>query len=261
MNKISLTILLTILLSLSVSAQKEKDQNLSDFSGTWILDEDSSFGNSVSKEDFEDFTLVISPNEPEIKIRQTYLFKGKPSEHTIKLFTDKRGEENVYFVERNSVDYNNSGLYWLEDINMKSKTYLKKGKIIREGGYKTNFSKYPVVIKETYVLSTDGKTMTIFTEPTVVTPQSSFGESSIPKPPASIVYKFIFRKKWNFVFNLTLENESLVNQNRNTRQTTFTKVELFIPAPVEILYIFDLTNVWNYRADIYIKIISASSAT
>jgi len=203
MHKTTLIFFLISLIGLNVFAQKS--QALKDFSGTWIIDEKSSFQFSVDKENFEDFTLVISQNEPEIKITQTYSFKGKPSEQTIKLFTDKRGEENKYAIERFS-RYPNIEDYSLDDVNLRSKTYLKKDKIIREGTYKAEVNTYPIVIKQTYSLSSDGRTLTIITEKTVVTTIASSSSvldskserdstSLYPKPASSSTGRLIFHKK------------------------------------------------------------------
>ena len=204
MYKITLIFFLMSLMSLNVFAQK--DQVLKDFSGTWILDEKSSFQFSEDKENFEDFTLIISQNEPEIKITQTYSFKGKSSENIIKLFTDKRGEENKYAIKIYSRTPTNEDNYLLEDINLNSKTHSKKDKIIREGGYKYNLSPFPRLIKETYSLSSDGKTLTIITEKTTVTTIASSSSvldskserdstSLYPKPPSSSTERLIFHKK------------------------------------------------------------------
>src|SRR4051812_45059161 len=113
MNKIKLILFLAVVLNLSIFAQ-EKVKSATDFSGTWILDEKNSFP-TAERELFEDFTLVISQNETEITISQAFSFRRNPFKFTINLFTDKRGERNVYPVRKFYLtgDINN---YQLEDL-------------------------------------------------------------------------------------------------------------------------------------------------
>ncbi len=199
MYKITSIFLLFISFSLNIFAQKDNSQNLEDFIGTWILDEKSSFNTSEDKEYFEDYTLVISQTDQEIKIIQTYLFRSKSSEYTINLFTDKRGEENKYAVRKYSREPREFRVYWLEDIDLQSKTYFDKGKIIRKGNGKPSGTP-PFVLKETYKLSKDGKTLKIITEKSyLVTAASSNNnldrESSSLKPSGSGTFTLVFHKK------------------------------------------------------------------
>ena len=194
---------LIFLISLHTFAQKEKTQALGDFSGTWILDEKKSFRISEDKEYFEDYTLVISQNEAETKIVQTYSFRGKSSEYTIKLFTDKRGEENKYAVRRYAERTALEDFYWLEDVNLKSKTFAKNGKLVREGSC-SSACENPFVVKETYNLSKDGKTLTITTEKTFlktivsgssILDRESSSNTIFSNSSSSATYKFVFNKK------------------------------------------------------------------
>lgn len=154
MYKITPLIFLIVLLNFSVFAQADKSASLRDFSGTWMLDEENSFRSSKDVDDFDAYTLIISQNEAEIKIVKTYSYKGKSSEYNINLFTDKRGEVNKYEIEN----------YPREDVNLKSTTFAKKDKIFRAGICKPDSDVYPLKIKETYILSKDGKTLTLITE-------------------------------------------------------------------------------------------------
>jgi hypothetical protein len=203
MNKIILTVLLTALLSLSSFAQKNKTTPLADFSGTWLLDESKSFKTAEEKEYFEDFTLDISQKEPDITIVERYLFRRIPAKRTISLFTDKRGEENSYFILRDRTSRNDEDLFSIEDVSVKSKTYSKNGKIVREGSYKPDFGGFTFLMKETYSLSGDGQTLMLTTEKRVLgtadSTLSSF-ERDPPsgyslKPASTWTYRFVFHKK------------------------------------------------------------------
>ncbi len=199
MYKITSIFILVTLFNLTIFAQKEKSQNLSDFIGTWILDEKNSFNFPEDKEYFEDYTLIISHTDLEVKIDQKYLFRDRLSEHTIKLFTDKRGEENKYTIRKYSRNEKEPDVYWLEDIDLSSKTYFKKGKIIREGSGQS-LQSMPFVLKETYKLSEDGKTLRIITEKTYLTTAASTGgylerESYSQRTSTSGAFTLIFHKK------------------------------------------------------------------
>lgn len=175
-------------------AQKGENQALPDFTGTWILDnEESSFSDPNDKENYREFTLVISQNELDIKIIGSYLFQKTRSEYKTTLFTDKRGEENHYPVKVCGITLETSNLCWLIEVTMKSKTFWKKDTIVREGSLTVDKGVLSpaTTVKETYILSKDSKTMTIIS----LDKETRFNSSG---PHITTTYtesKFAFHKK------------------------------------------------------------------
>jgi hypothetical protein len=102
-----------VLLASSNFAQAQRPETNAGarFDGTWVLDENY-------KKTFGDMTWVIKTTGDELKIRMTA--DNKTDAFDLVLFTDKRGETNS-----SRYGNNQSGI-------QKSKTYWKKGVLVRE---------------------------------------------------------------------------------------------------------------------------------
>jgi hypothetical protein len=167
MKKIFLITLSLILLSLSALAQKENNKTDStglNFSGSWILDEKKSFFSSERRERYEDYVLEITQKESEIKIDTSFIYRGKEFKYALVLFFDKRGEENVQaFEQMNYSGMSRSSMedfdFWLEDVKIKTTTFLNKDKLVRRGVF--TISGVNQILNEEYKLSKDGKTLSI----------------------------------------------------------------------------------------------------
>ncbi|HEY8560955.1 MAG TPA: hypothetical protein VIL74_11330 [Pyrinomonadaceae bacterium] len=198
MNKILLTVLLTSFFALNIFAQKEKDHNVDEFCGSWVLDEDRSFVDQEIKDNFEDYKLAIARNESELKLSQSYSFKGQTYDRAVNLWTDKKGEDNNYTI-LNIIELDNSRLFYkLEDVKLKSKSQFKNGKIMRQGSYKRDFDQYPYIVEEIYSLSDDGKVLTILTQIRALTTESTGGildRAEKLQRPRTRNYKEVFQRQ------------------------------------------------------------------
>ena len=196
MNKTPINILLIFLISLNICVQKSVAQTLENFSGTWILDKNETSKYTRIREYFEDYTLVISINGAELKIAQSYSFNAKVSNKTILLMTDKSGETNNYTFGNSFSDLSRvqKNYNWLEEFAIKTKTYIKNGKIIRDGNY-FDRSNGPSILKETYSLSKDGKDLIILTEKTIVPTTDSYDLRTIIRLEPLIRFQEIFHRK------------------------------------------------------------------
>jgi len=137
MKYISSICAIVILTCLHTFAQNEKKQP--DFSGEWVLDAKASFPG-----DFEDYVLVISQFDAELKMERSFKFNGISYEYSVTLFTDKRGETNL---EGNPKE------------EIKSKTFWKKNVLVREIVPKATITSGFNYIVERYTLSTDCNTI------------------------------------------------------------------------------------------------------
>jgi len=178
MKKPVFIILLSILMSASVFAQKVTEKKAADerdLSGTWILDEEksqfSTYNEEIDdkeKEGYENYALTITQKESEIKIIKSYTFRGKESKYTITLFADNRSEQNIESYRRqiDAPNVNTLNLL-LEEANIKSETVWKKGKLIRKGSFQGNVGmpNFRVeknhLVKEVYELSDDSQTLVV----------------------------------------------------------------------------------------------------
>lgn len=157
-------------------------------SGTWELDVAKSFVDpmfEVSK-----CTLVIEHNDPEVKLNRTCILRGQPISGTEILFTDRRKEENESLDRATS-----TGKYTVNTV--RSKSYWQKRSLIREFIFGVSLNRGTQTLdKRKYLLSTDGKTLTVTT---VFQPKSSvdpatngsFGDMRFHGP---IEQTLIFRK-------------------------------------------------------------------
>jgi hypothetical protein len=172
MKKTLFIISLIVLMSIAICAQKDSSDGSSaegDISGTWNLDEKKSiFPYRGERESYRDYALTISKNGSEIKITKIFMLKGQESKSTITLFADKRGEQNTESHLRvRGDDDARENYFWLEDVNIKSETFWKNGKLIRNGtfGIEVGILKpkrdLRHVIKEVFELSADGKTLVV----------------------------------------------------------------------------------------------------
>ncbi|MEZ5428929.1 MAG: hypothetical protein R2747_21970 [Pyrinomonadaceae bacterium] len=144
--QISLTIMI---FGLGVFAQTKQEKP--DFSGTWILNQETSSPDSKTLENYEDFRLVISHKDPEITIRKSYLYKNKPLSYEIILFTDKRKEVNKTPLTPEQFSEIESQTFWRKKTLFRKYESPATGNTVR-------------LIYEKYSLSDDGKTLTISTE-------------------------------------------------------------------------------------------------
>lgn len=202
MTKLLLVILLSGLVSFSTPAQNGNNKNSSvepNLSGTWLLDEKQSrlsYDDDVDsqlKQGYDDYVLEIAQKEAEIKSTKSFTFRGKEFSYATTLFTDKRGEQNrdSYLRSRGAED-DQSVIVWLEEADFKSETFWKKGKLIRNASFKGDRgvpsfrTEKNHLVKETYILSEDGKTLTVQIELQIM---------DSPRNIASYASKLIFRKK------------------------------------------------------------------
>ncbi len=172
MKKMLYIISLMVLMSIALSAQKNSRDASSDepdINGTWTLDEKkSTFTLRGERESYKDYALTINQIGSEIKITKTFMLQGQESKSTITLFADKRGEQNTEsYLRVRSDDEARENYFWLEDVKIKSESFWKKGKLVRNGTFgvevgilkpKRNLRH---VIKEVFNLSADGKMLVV----------------------------------------------------------------------------------------------------
>jgi hypothetical protein len=84
------------------------------FSGTWMLDlKESDFDGRKSDLIYDSLTLIISHQDPELKITRKIVKKKKERSQKIVYYTDSREEKNPSFNERATVQ---SKTHWQSDI-------------------------------------------------------------------------------------------------------------------------------------------------
>ncbi|MEW6212146.1 MAG: hypothetical protein AB1631_27570 [Acidobacteriota bacterium] len=77
------------------AGQKDKDTRAPDLSGKWILDTSKSkFDSKGRGSAYISTVLVISHNEPELRIIRTFISKGREQSEELTYYTDGRGETN-----------------------------------------------------------------------------------------------------------------------------------------------------------------------
>jgi len=147
MKKVISLIILSVLLILHISAQTKdnKIEEKPNFDGTWILEKIES-PRYANIKDYENYLLVISFVNDQLKIKKSYTFKGESTSFELVLFTDKCGEKNTIPESKN------------KNVERGSKTYLKKNKIISEYADKIeiNGKEHSFRGNEKYYLSKDG---------------------------------------------------------------------------------------------------------
>jgi hypothetical protein len=153
----------------AVFAQDSAVVQRADLSGTWeIADRGSVKGQS----------LVITQSGDEITMNESRVFEKKTILNTIKLFTDKRGERNMYLVPGGDAP-----------IEFVSKTEWKKGKLVRRSTAESpaiiGGTRHALTIRETYTysLAKDGNALTIEVasvsdNPFSATPISGYGKKT-----------------------------------------------------------------------------------
>jgi hypothetical protein len=153
MNRLYFAITLIGILSFAAFARNSKEQTADrpNFTGMWEIENKES--NPLKNQ-----TLVINQTGDELSLTESFEYKGKLISNQTTLYADKRGEQNLLLI---------SGAD--SAIEVKSKTYWKKGKLVRVSTFNTHFitgaSRYVETTRETqtYSLSMDGNSLTVET--------------------------------------------------------------------------------------------------
>lgn len=184
MKKIFTICFLISFINLSVFSQKEESKP--DFTGTWILDTE----NSVATVDLDlNYELVISQMDSELKIIQKSAINKKKKNRSLLLFTDKRGETNIYLNETHNKQVE-SKTFWEGDSLIRkydiTSTLIRNLDKARSGKY---IPKAEAVDK--YVLSKDKQTLTL----TV----TKYVPITFPQPLGTLTerttQKYVYKKK------------------------------------------------------------------
>jgi|GEM_PF-1852374 hypothetical protein len=174
----------SLLTTISV-AQSKNIQSPADFSGTWILDKKKSIfsfpdGGKINDlsdaVNLEDYTLVITQKDPEIRILQSFSFRGDAKRYEITLFFDKRGEINQGPHKMYDARDTSKKTFELIDVTVKSKTSQKNNKLLRMGSYQFKWwGTYNAIVAQTFELSNDGLSLSLLTDVTFMVDDPLFG--------------------------------------------------------------------------------------
>lgn len=175
MNKMLFATTIIWFLGFVSFAQESKSQNevKPNFTGTWELENKKVSGNRI---------LVITHTGDELTITDTIQYNGKPVINKTTLYSDKRGERNVFTTL--GADF---------ETEIKSTTYWKKDKLVRNSTFTSPAisatNRYTVSHKETqtYSLSSDGNLLTINLQ--------AFSESPLSDRPRIDFFKNVYRRK------------------------------------------------------------------
>jgi hypothetical protein len=141
-NEVILAIAILISLLAWASETRTAAQAQPNFTGTWKIDR--ALSDAPALKDLDDLTYVISYAAPEMRVRRLIKEK-KQAESTSELvyYTDGRGE-NISFLFGHRT--------WKSKTSWVGNTLVSK--------FRVDLSAY----KETWSVSVDGKTLTVFTE-------------------------------------------------------------------------------------------------
>lgn len=161
---------------------KESFSRLSkpNFSGNWVLDmNESYFDGPKSDLIYDSLTLIISHQDPELKITRKLVKKKKERSQEVIYYTDGRGEKNSSFNEKETVQ---------------SKTYWKSNILVTKGTVSTP-AFGDVIMSDTtdkWELSADGNTLIQTSSSSPL--RSKFGKFNFGSFGARNMRK-VFRKK------------------------------------------------------------------
>jgi len=194
MTAIRILFVLSLLTAISI-AQSKNNQPALDFSGTWILDKKNSlfkypgFAHERQSDalDLEDYQLVITQRDTEIKILQRFSYRREAKRYEIVLFSDKRGEVNQGpYKLYDARDYTME-TFELTDVTIKSKTSQKNNKLVRMGSFQIlgPWATNNTILTQTFELSSDGHTLSLLTDLTMM----------VDDPRANQKSKLVFTKQ------------------------------------------------------------------
>ena len=153
--KHSVWLLLTLVSLTTFAFAQDNNSNTvgQKFNGTWIFDAEKSDMHFGLKEIYSGQTLVISYNEPELKLIKTQTTDGETKSVTIIFYTDNRGEKNKPFP-------------FSQNLEIVSNTLWEKDVLVRIYTDKVKSKKVDIKdkTKEVYFISADGETLTISQE-------------------------------------------------------------------------------------------------
>jgi hypothetical protein len=169
-------------------AQSKNNQSAQDFSGTWILDKKNSIFSypGMAHEyrsdalDLDDYMLVITQRDTEIKILQSFSYRGEAKRFEITLFSDKRGEANIGPYKLYDFRDHTLETFKLTDVTIKSKTSQKNNKLVRLGSFQIvgPWATNNTILTQTFELSSDGHTLSILTDLTMMVNDSRANQKS-----------------------------------------------------------------------------------
>ncbi len=162
-------------LALSIVAQDLHAQSViaTDFTGKWILDVKASSPNATPKE-YQNQFWEISQNGSEVKIRKSYDYKNQPISYNTVLYIDGRGETNSF-----------PSAIAKQTKEIKSKTVLRKGKLVRKFEYSIGIGRFTTRVVEEFRLSSDGEKLILDSQST----------SDLPPLSDHAQYQIVFRRE------------------------------------------------------------------